>query len=147
VAALVPAPAAAVALATAGTIAANTRQTTLVEFDGALPDAGFCDFPALDMEQGTYIVADQFDNDGVLFRQRHSDPQREPSDHCRLAAGRIPQTVRRMGVSFAISIPGKGIILLQTGYFEWDYVSGWTISAGPHDLLEGNFDALCAARA
>ena len=47
------------------------------------------------------------------------------------------ETVRRMGVAFAFTYPGEGIILLQTGYFERDLVTGWTFTAGPHDLFEG----------
>src|SRR4029453_10379666 len=66
--AFVHALAAVLALTSTGSAAANTRQTTLVEFDGTLPDTGFCDFPVSDTEQGTFIVADQFDTDGVLFR-------------------------------------------------------------------------------
>ena len=66
--ALMPALAAALAFTTAGTAAANTRQTAVIEFDGTLPDTGFCDFPVSDTEHGTFIVADLFDGDGVLYR-------------------------------------------------------------------------------
>jgi hypothetical protein len=166
VAALAPALAAVLALASAGTTAANTRQTTLIEFDGTLPDTGFCDFPVSDTEQGTFIVADQFDNDGVLFRTivtafgqltlTFTNPANGESTVTHnesqvIIVDWLPdgsrETVRRMGVSFAFTYPGQGVILLQTGYFERDYVTGWRFSAGPHDLFEGNFDALCAALA
>jgi hypothetical protein len=145
---------------------ANTRQTTVIEFDGGLPDTGFCDFPVSDTEQGTFIVADQFNNDGVLYRTivtsygqltltlanpangksttTHNESQAIVVDW--LADG-SRETVRRMGISFAFTYPGAGVILLQTGYFEQDYVTGWTFSAGPHDLFDGDFDELCAALA
>jgi hypothetical protein len=157
---------AALALTSTGSAAANTRQTTLVEFDGTLPDTGFCDFPVSDTEQGTFIVADQFDNDGVLFRTivtafgqltlTFTNPANGKSTVTHnesqvIIVDWLPdgsrEMVRRMGVSFAFTYPGQGVILLQTGYFERDFLTGWTFSAGPHDLFEGNFDALCAALA
>ena len=56
------------------------------------------------------------------------------------------ETVRRMGVAFAFTYPGEGIILLQTGYFERDLVTGWTFTAGPHDLFEGTSPPLRGPR-
>jgi hypothetical protein len=154
------------AMCSAPTALANTRQTTLIEFEGTNPDTGFCDFPVSDTEQGTFIVADQFDNDGVLYRTivtsfgqltltltnpangkstvTHNESQVIIVDW---AADGSREKVRRMGVSFAFTYPGMGVILLQVGYFERDYVNGWRFVAGPHDLLEGDFDALCAALA
>ena len=150
----------------APTASANTRQTTVIEFEGTNPDTGFCDFPVSDTEQGTFIVADQFDDDGVLFRTivtsfgqltltltnpangkstiTHNESQVIIIDW---AADGSREMVRRMGVSFAFTYPGAGVILLQVGYFERDYVKGSRFVAGPHDILEGAFDALCAALA
>ena len=154
------------AMIAAPTTLGNTRETTLVAFDGTNPDTGFCDFPVSDTEQGTFIVADQFDDDGVLFRTivtsfgqltltltnpangkstvTHNESQVIIVDW---AADGSREMVRRMGVSFAFTYPGAGVILLQVGYFERDYVNGWRFVAGPHDLLEGDFDALCTALA
>jgi hypothetical protein len=165
-AALATAQAAVLALASAGTTAANTRQATVVEFDGTLPDTGFCDFPVSDTEQGTFIVADQFDADGILFRTivtsfgqltlTFTNPANGKSTTTHnesqvIIVDWLPdgsrETVRRMGVSFAFTYPGEGVVLLQSGYFERDYLTGWTFSAGPHDLFEGDFSALCAALA
>jgi hypothetical protein len=164
--ALVPALAAALAFTTAGTAVANTRQTTVIEFDGTLPDTGFCDFPVSDTEQGTFIVADLFDRDGVLYRTivtsfgqltlTFTNPANGKSTTTQnesqvIIVDWLPdgsrETIRRMGVSFAFTYPGQGVILLQTGFFERDYLTGWTLAAGPHDLFEGDFDDLCAALA
>jgi hypothetical protein len=145
---------------------ANTRQTTLVEFNGTNPDTGFCDFPVTDTEQGTFMIADQFDNDGVLARTivtsfgqltltftnptngksavTHNESQVIIVDW---QADGSRETVRRMGVAFAFTYPGLGVILLQVGYFEHNNLSGSTFTAGPHDLFEGDFDELCAALA
>lgn len=154
------------AMIAAPTTLGNTRQTTVIEFEGTNPDTGFCDFPVSDTEQGTFIVADQFDDDGVLFRTivtsfgrltltltnpangksavTHNESQVIIVDW---AADGSREKVRRMGVSFAFTYPGAGVILLQVGYFERDYVTGWRFVAGPHDLLDGDFDALCTALA
>jgi hypothetical protein len=145
---------------------ANSRQTTLISFDGTNPDTGFCDFPVSDTEQETLLVADQFDDHGVLFRTivtsfgqltlTLTNPANGKSSITHnesqviiveWAADGSREKVRRMGVSFAFTYPGAGVILLQVGYFERDYVTGRRFVAGPHDLLEGDFDALCTALA
>jgi hypothetical protein len=145
---------------------ANTRQTTLVEFNGTNLDTGFCDFPVSDAEEGTFIIADQLDTDGVLFRTIVTSFGQLTLTFTNPANGKSTVThnesqviivdwqadgsrelVRRMGVAFAFTYPGQGVILLQVGYFEHDFVSGSTFSAGPHDLFKGDFDALCAALA
>jgi hypothetical protein len=154
------------AVSAAPSASANTRQTTVIEFDGTNPDTGFCDFPVSDTEQGTFIVADEFDNDGVLVRTIVTSFGQLTLTFTNPANGKSTVThnesqviivdwqadgsremVRRMGVSFAFTYPGLGVILLQVGYFERDYINGSTFVAGPHDLFEGNFDALCAALA
>jgi hypothetical protein len=158
--------AAMLALIAVSSASANTRQTTVVEFNGTLPDTGFCDFPVSDTEQGTFIVADLFDNDGVLYRTiitsfgqltlTFTNPANGKSttthnDTQVIIVDWLPdgsrETVRRMGVSVAFTYPGQGVILLQTGFFERDYLTGWTFAAGPHDLFEGDFDDLCSALA
>jgi hypothetical protein len=158
--------AAVLTVSVASTASANTRQTTVVEFDVTLPDTGFCDFPVSDTEQGTFIVADQFDDDGVLYRTivtsfgpltlTFTNPEGGKSTITHNESQVIivdwqpdgsRETVRRMGVSFAFTYPGEGTILLQIGYFERDYVTGWTFSAGPDQALEGDFGALCSALA
>jgi hypothetical protein len=153
-------------LAAAPPASANTREPIVIEFDGTNPDTGFCDFPVSDTEQGAFIVADQFDNNGVLFRTivtaygpltltftnpangkstvTHNESQVVIVDW---QADGSRETVRRMGVAFAFTEPGYGVLLLQVGYFEHDYLDGSTFMAGPHDLFEGDFDALCAALA
>jgi hypothetical protein len=158
--------AAMLALIAVSSASANTRQTTVVEFNGTLPDTGFCDFPVSDTEQGTFIVADLFDNDGVLYRTiitsfgqltlTFTNPANGKSTTSHnetqvIIVDWLPdgsrETVRRMGVSVAFTYPGQGVILLQTGFFERDYLTGWTFAAGPHDLFEGDFDDLCSALA
>jgi hypothetical protein len=158
--------AAMLAVIAASTVSASTRETTVVEFNGTLSDTGFCDFPVSDTEQGTFLVADQFNNDGVLYRTIVTSFGQLTLTFTNPANGKstvthnesqviivdwLPdgsrETVRRMGVSFAFTYPGQGVVLLQTGFFERDYVTGWTFAAGPHDLFEGDFDALCAALA
>ena len=155
-----------VALITAPAAWANTRETTLLVFDGFNPDTGLCDFPVTDVEHGTFIVADLFDNEGVLYRTIVTSYGQLTLTLTNPANGKSTithnesqviivdwqpdgsrETVRRMGVSFAFTYPGQGVILLQTGYFERDYLTGWRFVAGPHDLLEGDFDALCSALA
>jgi len=145
---------------------ANTREATLVVFDGTLPDTGFCDFPVSDTEQGTFAVADEFDLAGVLFRTIVTAHGQLTLTFTNPANGKSVithnesqviivdwqpdgsrETVRRMGVTFAFTYPGAGHVLLQVGYFERDYITGTTFVAGPHQFLEGDFAELCAVLA
>jgi hypothetical protein len=117
--------AALLALTAGPPASANTRETTVIEFDGTNPDAGFCDFPVSDTEHGTFIVADEFDNDGILIRTivtsfgqltltftnpangkstiTHNESQIIIVDW---QADGSRETVRRMGVAFAFHRTG-----------------------------------------
>ena len=162
--ALVASLALAASFVAAAPALAAERDWFVVGFDPAPEDPGFCSFPTLMTEDGTFKVADYYDNSGVLYRTivtaygqltltlwnpangktviTHNESQVIIVDW--LPDG-SRKSIRRIGVTFAWTYPGAGIVLLNTGYLEHDYTTGQTSIAGPHDLLEGNFDALCAA--
>ena len=52
------------------------------------------------------------------------------------------------GVVFRVNVPGAGVVLLDVGRSIFDPATGeHTIVGGPHQLLEGDVEALCAALA
>jgi hypothetical protein len=145
---------------------AGQRDWFVVTFDDTAEDPGFCPFPTLLREEGTFQVADYFDNRGILYRTivtsfgqltltmwnpangktvvTHNESQVIVVDW--LPDG-SREAIRRTGVTFAMTYPGSGVVFLNTGALTHDYTTGETIIAGPHDLVSGDFDALCAALA
>jgi hypothetical protein len=52
------------------------------------------------------------------------------------------------GVTFRVTVPGEGVVLLDAGRVEYDEETGDVVFvAGPHQLLEGDTAKLCAALA
>jgi hypothetical protein len=44
-------------------------------------------------------------------------------------------------------VPGEGLVLLQAGRLEFDEAGNVVFVAGPHQVLEEDFDKLCEALA
>jgi hypothetical protein len=55
--------------------------------------------------------------------------------------------VTSMGLSYHVTVPGEGLVLLQAGRLEFDEAGNVVFVAGPHQVLEEDFDKLCAALA
>jgi hypothetical protein len=56
-----------------------------------------------------------------------------------------PPTILFTGSSARVTLPGYGVVLLATGYLLRDFNTGEVIyKRGPQDLIDGNFDAICA---
>jgi hypothetical protein len=156
----------AVALLGAAPVLANERDWFVVVFDPEPVDHGFCSFPTLMTEEGTFKVADYFDKSGTLYRTivtsygqltltitnpanaktvtTHNESQVIIVDW--LPDG-LRERIRRIGISFAFTFPGSGVVMLNTGYLEHDYLTGETRIAGPHDLVAEDFTGLCSALA
>lgn len=143
---------------------AGERDWFVVTFPGGAGDPGFCPFPTLLNEEGTFKVADYYDKDGFLYRTivtsfgqltlTLSNPAngKEVVTHNEsqvIVVDWLPdgsrESIRRMGVTFAMTAPGFGVVFLNTGLLTRDYTTGETFIAGPHDLVSGDFTALCAA--
>jgi hypothetical protein len=50
-----------------------------------------------------------------------------------------------MGVIFRLTVPGAGSVFLDVGRIVFERGTGIIFQAGPHQLFDGDFDALCAA--
>jgi len=102
-----------------------------------------------------------FDDSGALVKQVrlihfkgrewNSD---EPSRYLdvqgtrRLEIDFVAGTITETGSNFHITLPGQGVILLQSGRMVVDLSFGEIFSlAGPHDAITGNYGDYCAALA
>jgi hypothetical protein len=57
-----------------------------------------------------------------------------------------PTTESYFGLVFHFNVPGGGIVLIDAGRVVFDVATGEVIVvSGPHQALEGDFSALCAA--
>jgi hypothetical protein len=156
----------AASIVTGSVVSANTRSWFVVTFVPEASDPGFCPFPTRMTEDGTFKVADSYDGSGILNRTivtsfgqltltlwnpangktvvTHNESQVIIVDW--LADG-SRESIRRAGLTFAMTYPGAGAVFLNVGVLTHDYLTGETFLAGPHDIVFGDFDALCAALA
>ena len=51
------------------------------------------------------------------------------------------------GVSYRVTVPGEGVVLLEAGRIEFDEAGEIVSVAGPHQLLSQDTDKLCEALA
>jgi hypothetical protein len=55
--------------------------------------------------------------------------------------------ITSVGLSYHVTVPGEGVVLLQAGRLEFDEAGNVVFVAGPHQVLEEDFDKLCEALA
>jgi hypothetical protein len=51
------------------------------------------------------------------------------------------------GLSYHVTVPGEGVVLLQAGRLEFDAAGEVVFVAGPHQVLSGDTEMLCEALA
>jgi hypothetical protein len=153
-------------LMTAVPAGANTRQSYVVTFPPDGQDIGFCEFPVVDEEVGTFLVSDFFDKDGNIVQTlitafgqltlTFSNPENGKTvvTHNETQMIRItydedgsPDLIYRAGVIFAFTAPGMGTVLMQVGRLVQVFGGGFEFVAGQYQLLAGDFDELCQALA
>jgi hypothetical protein len=152
--------------ALAATASANTVKISWVTDDFTFSEADTCGFPISWHQYGQYKVADYYDGDGVLFRSI------ETSGHGRylisatasgmtltgVVSAQIILTwspegdllrVRSDGLYVGFTVPGSGIVYLDTGRIDFDgegLGEGEILfEAGPHQLWHGDVEKFCAA--
>ena len=57
------------------------------------------------------------------------------------------EEVTSSGVSYHVTVPGEGIVLLEAGRLEFDEAENVVFVAGPHQVLTGDTERLCEALA
>ena len=56
-----------------------------------------------------------------------------------------PRRSAIMGVIYRVTVPGVGVVFLDVGRVVFERGNGIIFQAGPHQLFDGDFAALCAA--
>ena len=56
-----------------------------------------------------------------------------------------PRRLANVGVIYRLVVPGAGAVTLDVGRLVYQRGSGLIFEAGPHQIIAGDFDALCAA--
>ena len=56
-----------------------------------------------------------------------------------------PRRTANIGVIYRLVIPGAGAVVLDVGRLVFQRGSGLIFEAGPHQIIDGDLDALCAA--
>lgn len=56
-----------------------------------------------------------------------------------------PRRIANIGVIYRLVVPGAGAVFLDVGRLVFQRGSGLIFEAGPHQLFDGDFEALCAA--
>jgi hypothetical protein len=55
--------------------------------------------------------------------------------------------ITSVGLSYHVTVPGEGVVLLQAGRLVFDEAGEIVFQAGPHQVAEEDFDKLCEALA
>ena len=158
--ALVAALIAALVTSLLGVVPANASQpvTFTVEFDDHFVDTEICDFDVEVRFVGTLRITEFYDRAGNLVRVQIKG--KDLGTATNVETGKTASGVDNWletidptkdvgvirGLVFHLNVPGHGIVLIDAGYiaFQGDEV---VRVAGPHQVFEGEFEALCAALA
>jgi hypothetical protein len=146
----------------AGPARANTTVITWLSDDATFPVRD-CGFKIMFHAYGPYKAADQYDNDGVLFRTIVTSGG--GGYHISATANGVTLTtqssyqiivtykpngrlasIREDGLHFGFHVPGEGVVLLDTGRVDFDPKTGEVIfESGPRQFLNGDIKEFCAA--
>ena len=149
------------AMALAGPAAANTQVRTVIHIDDTAVDSELCDFDVTSHFFGAITFTDFYDNTGFLYK-RIAKGRPGPFRVTATAKGTtlISQnasfsetitynpdgsikTLTDNGVYNRYTVPGRGIVWLDTGHLIVDGDFNVLFVAGPRQ--NGDFKAFCAA--
>jgi hypothetical protein len=139
--------------------AAVKPQPFFEEFEDSFTDTESCSFPVEVRFVGTIRGLEFFDREGNLVRvQAHG---KDVGTATNPANGKTASGVDNwldvfdvesgefatLGLFFHLNVPGAGVVLLDAGHIRFDADGNVVHLAGPHQVFEGDFAALCAALA
>jgi hypothetical protein len=144
--------------------AANTQVRTVVHVDDTFIDSETCGFDITVHTFGSFTDTDFFDNSGFLFMTIETIGPSGPFTVTETANGITltmqnqsfqvvitynpdgsPKTTTFDGPVFKFTVPGGGVVLLDVGRLTFDSEGNVVFEAGPHQQLQGDVDAFCAA--
>jgi hypothetical protein len=143
--------------------AANSMKAFVVHLHARFVDRHSCPFDIRVHEFGTFRNADYYDNTGFHYKTLLTagggkltftetakgttlTMQNQPYlVVIKYNADGSTSSVDFAGPVFKFTVPGGGVVLLDTGRLVFDGDFNVTFEAGPHQQLHGDFDAFCAA--
>jgi len=149
----------------AGPAAANTQVKTVNHVHFTYVESGVCSFDLTVRLDGFYKSVNYYDNSGFLYKTintpggggpftvtytahgttltQQSEAFSEMITYNRDGSG---WTYTRRGPYAKFTVPGGGIVLLDAGTGTWDEPDeNLVFIAGPHQSVNGDFGAFCAA--
>jgi len=145
-----------------GPVSANTTVVTWTHDDYTF-SIRECGFRVTFHAFGPYKYADQYTNGGVLYRTivtsggggyhitatAHGITLETESSYQIITTynrdGSVA-TTREDGLHFGFTVPGRGVVLLDTGRLDTDPETGQILfEGGPRMFLHDDFDTFCAA--
>ena len=161
--ALVAGALAAVALFATPAVA-NTQVKSVIHVDETDVDSGTCAFDITFHQYGFFKNLDYYDNSGTPYKTIDTVGGGGPFTVTATAHGTTltmqnesfsfvttynpdgsVDTFTQRGVFDKFTTPGGGIVLLDTGAVTWDSEFNVLFAAGPHQAVNGEFAAFCAA--
>jgi hypothetical protein len=143
--------------------AANSVVTQVIHVDDTFVDSGTCGFDITVHDFGTFRQADYYDNSGFLYKTLLTAGGgaftiTETANGTTLTmqnqsylftiyynADGSQSTATLSGPVFKFTAPGGGVVLLDTGTVTFDSEDNIVFEGGPHQDLNGDVDAFCAA--
>jgi hypothetical protein len=145
--------------------AANTQVKTANYVDFTYVDTEVCPFNVTVHLDGFYKSVDYYDNSGFLYKTINTVGGGGPFTITNTAHGTTltqqseafsevitynrdgsAKTYSRRGLYSKITVPGEGVVLLDSGTATWDEPEENVLFiAGPHQSVNGDFEAFCAA--
>ena len=143
---------------------ANTVVKTLNHVDFTYVEKGVCPFNISVHLEGSYKSVDYYDGSGFLYKEINTAGGGGPFTVTNTAHGTTltqrneafsemitfnrdgTWTYMRRGPVAKFTVPGGGVVLLDTGTATWSEPDeALLFSGGPHQAVDGDFDAFCAA--
>lgn len=144
--------------------AANMQDKSVIHVDDTSVDSGVCAFDVTFHAYGPFKNVDYFDNSGFLYKTIDTPGGGGPFTVTATAQGTTltmqseafsfvttynpdgtPATFTQRGPFDKFTTRGGGIVLLDTGVVKFDSEFNVVFAGGPHQAVNGEFDAFCAA--
>jgi hypothetical protein len=143
---------------------ANTQVKTVNHVDFTYVEKGICPFHISVHLEGSYKSVDYYDSSGFLYKEINTPGGGGPFSVTDTAHGTTltqrneafsemitfhrdgTWTYTRRGPVAKFTVPGGGVVLLDAGTATWSEPDEMLLfSGGPHQAVDGDFDAFCAA--
>ena len=143
---------------------ANNQVKTVNHVDFTYVEKGICPFHISVHLEGYYKSVEYYDGSGFLYKVINTAGGGGPFSVTETAHGTTltqrneafsemimfhrdgTWTYTRRGPVAKFTVPGEGVVLLDTGTASWSEPDETLLfSGGPHQAVDGDFDAFCAA--